>query len=1044
MKRTDTEISKQLKHLQDVFKEQLPSRISAILEVWERFSKSESSPGALDKLHHMTHSLVGSSATFGARNLSETAREIELIMKSLVTHGITDANKINNGAHEELKQLFKSLHTHSQFVDVNHDFMLPEKKLKTNPNVKYTVYIADDDELIAQDITLHLEKLDYEVKHFQRLIDFEDACRIKLPDAIIMDMGFEEGVVAGAEIIEKIKQDYNYAPPVVFISVREDMEARLLAMQVGASRYFTKPLNLDKLASSIDGLTDRVIKSPYRVMIIEDQQVLLDYYATVLRQAGFTVEATRNPMECFEILERFKPDLLLLDIYMEECSGLDVARVIRQNDDYAQMSITFLSSESDLDRQLAALNLGGDGFLTKPIDPDRLVSVTTAMVKRVRKVAMQNAELKATLRDNQYRRITLDNHAIVSIADTGGKITFVNEKFCEISGYTSKELIGESYRHLKSDRHPQFFYQELWKTITKGKVWHGTICNRNKNGEEYWLETTIVPFLDEDGHPYQYVAAETDITNLYNSEERLVRSQEFANIGSWEWDVKTGGVYWSEQTALLFGKSKEFEADYESFINVIYADDRAAVIEAINKCIDTGAEFDIEHRVQQPDNAIRWVHERGNVMRDKDGRAKKMLGVVQDVTKRKEAEEIILHARDAAENANRAKSKFLSSMSHELRTPMNAIIGFGQLLLMEDDELTDRQSDNVHEILKASNHLLGLINEVLNLAKIEAGKIELSIDAVNLGDVLVESIGLVVPLIDKKGIDIKIEYPGESVSIESLLGHGPVVRADASRLKQVMLNLLSNAVKYNHDNGSIEVRCHTNKTTVRVEVIDTGIGISEELQEELFMAFNRLGAEQGDIEGSGIGLVITKNIIELMGGDIGVESEPGKGSKFWITLPVDRESKPLPKADVVSMDMTHKPEEQDGQVSRKIYKILYVEDNPANLRLVSRVMSARSDIHLLTAPEPLSGIELAYEHKPDLVLLDINLPGMSGYDVLRKIRDHDDLSGTPVIAISANAMPNDIDKGYQAGFDEFITKPIDIQKLLNAVNESFRKVSGLV
>jgi len=1037
MKRTDTDISKQLNHLQDVFKEQLPSRISAILDIWERFTKGEAAPDALDKLHHMTHSLVGSSSTFGARNLSETAREIELTINSLVNQEIIAISEMENRVIGELQHLFSNLQAHSKIVDVNPDFILPEIKHRARATTQYTVYIADDDELIAQDITIHLEKLGYEVMHFQALNDFEDACKTKLPDAIVMDMGFEEGAVAGAKTIQKINQDYDYAPPVVFISVRTDMEARLLAMQVGTSRYFTKPLNLEKLGATIDGLTDRVIKSPYRVMIIDDQQVLLDYYSAVLRQAGFVVEVTRNPMECFEVLERFKPDLLLLDIHMEACNGLDVARVIRQNDDYAQMSITFLSSESDLDRQLAALNLGGDGFLTKPIDPERLVSATTAMVKRVRKVSMQHTELKEALRDNQYRRITLDNHAIVSITDTSGKITFVNEKFCETSGYSQEELIGKNHRILKSDKHPQHFYQELWKTITKGKVWHGTICNKKNNGDEYWLETTIVPFLDEDGYPYQYVAAETDITMLFNSEERLVRSQEFANIGSWEWDIRTGEVYWSDQTALLLGGNKEFYADYENFINVIHPEDRASVIEAINKCVEAGSEFDIEHRVIHPDGTVCWMHERGNVIRDKNGQPLRMLGVMQDVTNRKEAEQTILLAKDAAENANRAKSKFLSSMSHELRTPMNAIIGFGQLLLMEDDELTKNQAENVNEILNAGNHLLGLINEVLNLSKIEAGKIELSIDAVNLGDVLVESICLVAPLVDRKGINISVEYPGEAIGIDSLSNRGPVVRADSSRLKQVMINLLSNAIKYNHDNGSIVIRCHINDSTAKIEVVDTGIGISKKQQKELFMAFNRLGAEQSEVEGTGIGLIITKNIIELMGGEIGVESELGEGSSFWVSIPLDRHTSILPQADQnIRSDkyLSQNSNSAPGVLASR--KVLYIEDNPANLRLVSRVMAKRDDIHLFTAPESETGLGLAFERAPDLVLLDINLPGMDGFEVLQQLRANEKMSNMPIIAVSANAMPNDIDKGLKAGFNSYITKPINISELLDAVDDA--------
>ncbi len=257
-----------------------------------------------------------------------------------------------------------------------------------------------------------------------------------------------------------------------------------------------------------------------------------------------------------------------------------------------------------------------------------------------------------------------------------------------------------------------------------------------------------------------------------------------------------------------------------------------------------------------------------------------------------------------------------------------------------------------------------------------------------------------------------------------------MVRADYTRLKQVFLNLLSNAVKYNCDNGKINISCNNvDNNQLRINISDTGSGLSTEQQSDLFKAFNRLGLENSELEGTGIGLVITKKILELMGGNIGVSSKLDKGSTFWIELPCDNLSL------TVENEMDKKVNlDQKLTINQELqHTILYIEDNPANLRLVSQLLGRLPNIHLWSAPEPLLGLELAMEHKPDLILLDINLPGMNGFEVLKELQQREETSNTPVIAVSANAMPKDIKKGMNAGFIEYITKPIDLKSLLQAV-----------
>ncbi len=380
-------------------------------------------------------------------------------------------------------------------------------------------------------------------------------------------------------------------------------------------------------------------------------------------------------------------------------------------------------------------------------------------------------------------------------------------------------------------------------------------------------------------------------------------------------------------------------------------------------------------------------------------------------------------ARSVADKANLAKSEFLSSMSHELRSPLNAILGFAQLMESSSPEPTVVQRASIDQILKAGWYLLELINEVLDLALIESGRLSLSVEPTSLPDVLEDCQTMIEPMAQKR--EISLHFPVLDVSC--------FVGADRTRLKQVVINLLSNAIKYNRIGGSVTVTCSQRaKTRLRISVRDTGEGLSPSDVAQLFQPFNRLGKENSDEQGTGIGLVVSKRLMEQMGGEMGVSSTLGTGSVFWIEL--DMAGVPQLQGELTEFPLTAGGVDDDTDLTR-IRTLLYVEDNQANMELVRQLIVRRPDMRLLGAEDALRGIALAKAHQPDVILMDINLPGISGLQALKLLRDDPATLHIPVLALSANAMARDIEKGLEAGFFRYLTKPIRVSEFMMALDE---------
>lgn len=602
--------------------------------------------------------------------------------------------------------------------------------------------------------------------------------------------------------------------------------------------------------------------------------------------------------------------------------------------------------------------------------------------------------------------------AIISITDSDGTITYANDNFCTVSGYRREELLGANHRLLKSGHHDADFYRNLWHTLASGKPWKGYFCNRSKDGKLYWVDSVIHPIFDNQGKLQRYVSVRYNVTDEVNLKERLIksderfrRSHEHAHIGTWEWNLSTGELYWSEEIHKLFGYPEPvLETTYENFIAAIHPDDRKLVQQRVDECLNEGREYEVEHRVIHPDSTVHWLSERGHVVHDNDGKPISMLGVVIDVNELKSAQQ-------KAQIAEQRQSAFLSVLTHEVRNPLNAIAGYSRLIgaKITDSELVGY----AHKVTQMVDHVAGIISDVNLNTRLEKGQLATNIEPVDIATIVQQSLEIIS--------DSACTIP---VQLEELTGR---VLADPQHLRQVMVNLLSNAIKYNVSNGTVTVTSalQTNGN-IQITVRDTGRGISAQGLETIFEPYERLDLNKSDIEGLGLGLSICKLMVEAMNGKIGVDSQQGVGSTFWIELPLSNNT------------IAAENDIQPTHMQTLSGSALVLEDNVFNQEFMQAQLETLG-LKVTVVNNGVEGLEALQQQHYDVILTDINMPEMGGIEFIEKARNHnfERVRSCPIIVITAadSGMKNQTVLQLS---DEVLVKPF----ALEALTERLEKVLG--
>ena len=813
----------------------------------------------------------------------------------------------------------------------------------------------------------------------------------------------------------------------------------LMAKQAenAASSGMTQP---NRIVSIPDVLVEQESSREIRkLVLVDDDTEQSQFLEQLLTNFGFSVRVLDHPSALESVVQQDQPDAVIMDIMFPDDRDAGLTTVNRLRDDKTlQCPVIFISGREDFPARLKAIRGGADGYVVKPVNINDLVATLNRLIAESDRPPFRVLIVDDDEEMTDFCQVVLEGAGLqASVVNDPMIATEEMLRFgpdvilldIEMPGCNGFELAA-TIRQM-GDRHLQT--PILYLTA------HNEVSNQMqaaRSGSEDFIAKPVDP-----ERLITSVLARSERSRILRGlferlragEERFGSITRSANEAILSANSLGLVLSWNPSAQRIFGyKAREILG--KPLTVLIPERYRQSHEEGFKRVCDGGKPKIVGKTVQ-----LFGLRKDGtefpldlSLSSWESGGELFFAATMRDITERKETEAALKHAKDEADLANKAKSEFLSSMSHELRTPLNAILGFGQLLQFNPKEpLTESQGSSVDLILKGGNHLLELINDILDLARIEAGKVNFSIESIEVSAVIGECLSLVSSMAERKGVSVEI--------VKTEAGSG-LFETDFTRIKQVMLNLLSNAIKYNRDDGKVTIRIDDTGTGFqRISVIDTGFGIPPESQGDLFKPFNRLGAEKTGIEGTGIGLVVCKQLVESMHGKIGMESKDGAGSTFWFEMPSSAIQQNRLEDALADETETATAPPESASPKEGMGLMLYVEDNPSNLHLMEMIVSRVDDLTLISAHTAELGIELSRSRRPDIIILDINLPGMDGYQALKKLKEYEETKDIPVLALSAAATRRDVEKGAAAGFARYMTKPMQVKEVIAAINEHIKR-----
>lgn len=747
------------------------------------------------------------------------------------------------------------------------------------------------------------------------------------------------------------------------------------------------------------------------ILIVEDMKVQAQLLAYHLDELGHKHRTASDGRAALDALRDFTPDLIISDVEMPVMDGLALCERLKSSSDHKTIPVILLTAADSPTDVLRGIDVMADGYLTKPYDATLLEQVIDNAIERGA-VAADSTDPREPIKftyEGEEHSILASPRQMLNLFLSAYRSSVAQNKLLAEKERNLTELNDKLSRSIEQLSASEERFRGLVQTIPD------IVYKVNGEGKFTFINDAI--------HRLGY--HQSDLLGKHFS--TIIYDDDLENISA---DIVLPRI---RAGAAAAGGPPEGAGNPPKLFDERRSADRMTIGLQVRLKTRGGAPGG-PVEIQAIGNQVIYVEVNSlGMYGDEDGdtsvgsAARQYIGsvgVIRDISERVQAQNAMRMAKEAADVANQAKSEFLSSMSHELRTPLNAIMGFGQLLDDPSNPLNEEQMNGLGHILEAGEHLLGLISEILDLAKIEAGRFHISLEKVEPQSAIEQCLLMTATLAERFDIGVVNNVKGGTV---------PWVKTDLTRFKQVLINLLSNAIKYNNPGGAATVDWEdTGEGFLRIAVADNGPGIPLDKQGLLFQPFKRLGKEASAIEGTGIGLSISRELMTRMEGNIGFTSEEGKGSRFWIELPIagsfDQESIIERSQEDISDLVGLTDNSFDTEKS-----VLYIEDNPANMQLMRRVFRRLPQCELLSAADAERGLAMIAEKRPDLVLMDLNLPGMSGLQALGHLRAQTTTRDLPVVAVTAAAMNVDRTEGLESGFVDYITKPFNVVDIVRTV-----------